>query len=440
LGCLFNRARLDIRVATVQKKNFKILLLCWRSLVNFFAPFRSLTARQRHAFAACFLGWSLDAFDYFILVFCVSAIATDFAVARSAVTEALVLTLAFRPLGALLFGWMADRIGRRPTLIINILCYSVLELACAFTPSLHVLLILRALFGIAMGGEWGVGAALAFETLPKENRGFFSGLLQEGYQVGYLLAALAFFALFNYIGWRGMFIVGAAPALLAGYIGWKVEESSVWQQGRAARGGGMSLSGLWQGVRSYTPLFLFLVLLMSGFNSFSHGSQDLHPVFLQSDHHFATHTVGAIGFMLALGAISGGITFGSLSERWGRKRAIITAALLAIPVTPLAMFSHGRIALACGAFLLQFMVQGAWGVIPVYLNEISPGPVRATFPGVVYQLGNLIASEVPAIQARTAERIGSYGMVLAVTTIAVALFIAIVMSFARESRGAEITA
>lgn len=403
------------------------------------APFRALTAKQRHAFAACFLGWALDAFDYFILVFCVSAIATDFRVARSAVTEALVVTLAFRPLGALLFGWMADLVGRRPTLIVNVLCYSLLELACAFTPSLHVLLVLRALFGIAMGGEWGVGAALAFETLPKENRGFFSGLLQEGYAVGYLVAAAAFGLFFPVIGWRGLFIVGASPALVAGYIAFNVEESPAWRQGRAARGAGLALTGLWQGIRGYLPLFLFLVLLMSGFNAFSHGSQDLHPVFLQNDHHFDPHTVSLIGIVLALGAIAGGIVFGSLSERWGRKRAIITAALLAIPAAPLATLTHGRVALAAGAFLVQFMVQGAWGVVPVYLSEISPGPVRATFPGVVYQLGNLIASKITNLQARAAERTGSYGPVLAVTIIIVALFIAGVMSFARESRGAEIT-
>lgn len=397
-----------------------------------------LTGKQRHAFAACLLGWSLDAFDYFILVFCVSAIATDFHTTRSAVTEALVLTLAFRPVGALLFGWMADRVGRRPTLIVNVLCYSVLELACAFTPSLHALLVLRALFGIAMGGEWGVGAALAFETLPKENRGFFSGLLQEGYAVGYLVAAAAFGLLFPLVGWRGMFVVGAAPALVAGYIGWKVEESPAWQQGHAAKGAGLSLSGLGQAVRQHLPLFLFLVLLMTGFNAFSHGSQDLHPVFLQNDHHFSPHMVSIIGIVLALGAISGGIVFGALSERWGRKRAIITAALLAIPAAPLAMLSHGPVALAAGAFLVQFMVQGAWGVIPVYLSEIAPGPVRATFPGVVYQLGNLLASRITNFQARAAERTGRYGPVLAITIVVVAVFLALLMSFARESKGAEI--
>ncbi len=410
--------------------------------VNLPGPFRTLTPRQRHAFAACFLGWSLDAFDYFILVFCVSAIATDFHAARSAVTEALFLTLAFRPLGALLFGWMAERIGRRPTLILNILCYSTLELACAFTPSLHTLLILRALFGVAMGGEWGVGAALAFETLPKEHRGFFSGLLQEGYSIGYLAAAAVFGLFFHAVGWRGLFIIGAAPALVAGYIGWKVEESPAWQKGRAARKSAQSpgsFAGLWQGMRSYLPLFLFLILLMTCFNAFSHGSQDLHPTFLQSDHHFDPHTVSVIGIVLSLGALSGGVVFGTLSERWGRKRAIIAAALLAIPVVPLYALAHGKVALAAGAFLLQFMVQGAWGVVPVYLSEISPGPVRATFPGVAYQLGNLFASRISNLQARAAEHSGSYGRVIAITIVVVALFLAAVMSFARESRGAAIT-
>ena len=408
-------------------------------LVNILVPFRALNSRQRHAFAACFLGWSLDAFDYFILVFCVSAIATDFHAAKSAVTEAFFLTLAFRPLGALLFGWMADRVGRRPTLIFNILCYSVLELACAFTPSLHVLLILRALFGIAMGGEWGVGAALAFETLPKENRGFFSGLLQEGYAVGYMAAAAVFGLFFSLVGWRGLFLIGAAPALVAGYIGWKVEESPAWQRGRAARAGKATSASIWRGLRSHLPLFLFLVVLMAGFNAFSHGSQDNYPLFLQSDHHFNPHTVGALGIVLSLGALAGGVVFGALSERWGRKRAIITAALLTLPIVPLYALAHGRIALAAGAFLLQFMVQGAWGVVPVYLSEISPGAVRATFPGLAYQLGNLIASRIGNLQARAAEHTGSYGRVLAMTIVAVALFLAAVMSFGRESRGAEIT-
>jgi MFS transporter, SHS family, lactate transporter len=406
------------------------------------AHFRSLSPPQRHAFAACFLGWSMDAFDYFILVFCISAIAADFHTAIRAVTEALFLTLAFRPLGALLFGLLADRFGRRPMLIINILCYSALELGCAFVTSLDALLVLRALFGIAMGGEWGVGAALAFETLPVEGRGFFSGVLQEGYAVGYLAASALFALLFPVIGWRGMFVVGAAPALVAGYIGLKVGESPIWKEGRnqgatrktATEGG----STLWQGIREHLPLFLYLVLLMACFNAFSHGTQDLYPTFLQRDHGFGAHITGTLGIVLNLGALTGGIVFGGLSERWGRKRAIITAGLLSIPAIPLYSQSRSIAALALGAFVMQFMVQGAWGVVPAYLSELSPRAVRATFPGFAYQLGNLLASRISVVQSGSAERIGSYGRVIAVTVLAVAISLALVTAFGRESRGRDL--
>lgn len=414
------------------------------------SPFRSLTSQQRHAFVACFLGWSLDAFDYFILVFCVSAVAADFRVARSEVVEALALTLAFRPVGASLFGIMADRVGRRPTLMFNIAAYSLLELACAFAPSMHTLLILRALFGIAMGGEWGVGAALAFETLPKENRGFFSGLLQEGYAVGYLIAAASYALLFPWFshftwnghpfGWRGMFLVGAVPALLVFYIGGRVEESPAWKQGKALEAKTLPGIGLKRGVMQYAGTFVFLVVLMTGFNAFSHGTQDLYPTFLQKDHGFSARLTGAIAIIYNVGAIAGGMIFGALSERIGRKKAIIAAALLSLPIIPLYALSHSVAALATGAFLMQFMVQGAWGVVPAWLSELSPGPVRATFPGLAYQLGNLISSQNNEIQSIAAEhfRMG-YGPILAATVAIVAVYLAIVAAFGRESRGAELT-
>src|SRR5271169_6128945 len=227
--------------------------------MEFIANFRRLTAVQRNTFIACFLGWSLDAFDFFILTFCVSAIATEFHAQISAVFEAVFLTLAMRPVGALLFGTIADRYGRRPALMIDIIAFSVFELASAFAPSLHVFLIMRALFGIAMGGEWGVGAALAFETLPAENRGFFSGLLQEGYVVGYLLAALLYFTVFQFVGWRGMFVIGALPAFLVIYIRTKVEESPAWVQGKVSREGG---SHPFRDLLSNWGIFLFVVVLM----------------------------------------------------------------------------------------------------------------------------------------------------------------------------------
>jgi SHS family lactate transporter-like MFS transporter len=416
------------------------------------SPFRSLSSHQRHAFAACFLGWSLDAFDFFILVFCVSAIAGDFHAKPSAVAEALFLTLAFRPVGAFLFGTLADRYGRRPALMLNIACYSVLELACAFATSLHGLYILRALFGIAMGGEWGVGAALAFETLPRENRGFFSGLLQEGYAIGYLVAAAVYALLFpifarmmwhgHTFGWRGMFIVGAAPALLVFYIGFKVEESPVWREHHAASRMPVAKApkaGVLKGIRQYAPTFLFLILLMTGFNAFSHGTQDLYPTFLEKDHHFSASLTGSIAIVYNIGALLGGVLFGTLSERFGRKRTIIAASLLALPIIPLYALSHSAFALASGAFLMQFMVQGAWGVVPAYLSELSPGPVRATFPGLAYQLGNLITSRNSVLQAKAAERFGGYGRILAVTVLLVACFLALVTSFGKESQGADLS-
>jgi SHS family lactate transporter-like MFS transporter len=406
--------------------------------MNLFGHFRGLTSTQRNTFVACFLGWSLDAFDFFILVFCVSAIAAEFHTKVSAIAEAIFLTLAMRPIGAFLFGFLADRFGRRPALMIDIICFSVFELGSAFAPSLRSFLIMRAFFGIAMGGEWGVGAALAFETLPAKGRGFFSGLLQEGYVVGYLLAAVVYGTLFRFLGWRGMFVVGALPAFLVIYIRTKVDESPAWLQGRVTK---KQDTRVGKGILAYLGSFLFLILLMFAFNSFSHGTQDLYPTFLQKNHGFSPGTVGTIAIIYNIGALLGGITFGSWSERLGRRRAIIIAALLAIPVIPLWAYSHTAPMLALGGFLMQFMVQGAWGVIPAHLNELSPPAVRATFPGLAYQLGNLFASRNSVIQAKLVEQHfgGNYAPVLAWTVVLVATLVAVISFSGKEIKGADLS-
>ena len=406
--------------------------------MEFLGHFRRLTPLQKNTFIACFLGWSLDAFDFFILTFCVSAIATQFQAKVSAVVGAISLTLAMRPVGAFLFGVIADRFGRRLTLMIDIIAYSVFELASAFAPSLKVLLIMRALFGVAMGGEWGVGAALAFETLPAEGRGFFSGLLQEGYAVGYLMAALAYGTVFRFVGWRGMFVIGALPAFLVIYIRTKVDESPAWLQGRVSR---ETETHLGRDVLTYLGTFIFLVLLMFSFNSFSHGTQDLYPTFLQKDHHFTPQTVGLIAIIANVGALLGGILFGTWSEKIGRRRAIVLAALLAIPVIPLWAYSRTVPMLALGGFVMQFMVQGAWGVIPAHLNELSPPAVRGTFPGFAYQLGNFLSSWNIRIQARTAEQHfgGLFAPVLAWTVLIVVTLVAAITSIGRERRGADLS-
>ncbi|MGB7823963.1 MAG: MFS transporter [Candidatus Sulfotelmatobacter sp.] len=406
--------------------------------MEFVGHFRRLTPVQRNTFTACFLGWSLDAFDFFILTFCVSAIATQFQTKISAVTQAIFITLAFRPVGAFLFGLMADRYGRRVTLMVDIIAYSVFELASAFAPSLKAFLITRALFGIAMGGEWGVGAALAFETLPAEGRGFFSGLLQEGYAVGYLMAALIYGTVFRFVGWRGMFVIGALPAFLVIYIRTKVDESPAWLQGQVSR---KAESRLGKDILTYVGTFVFLVVLMFSFNSFSHGTQDLYPTFLQRDHRFTPQTVGLIAIIANIGALLGGIFFGTWSEKIGRRRAIVIAALLAIPIIPLWAYSHTVPMLALGGFLMQFMVQGAWGVIPAHLNELSPPAVRGTFPGFAYQLGNFLSSWNGVKQAKIAEQHygGVFAPVLAWTVLIVATLVAVITGSGRERRGMDMT-
>jgi SHS family lactate transporter-like MFS transporter len=396
-----------------------------------------LTRAQLHAFFASLGGWSLDAFDFFIFVFCLNAISDEFHTTIKAVAQGIFLTLACRPIGALAFGWLAEKFGRRPILMLNIVSYSALQLATAFAPNLAVLLALRALFGFAMGGEWGVGAALALETLPAKGRGFFSGLLQEGYVIGYLLASIVFALLFVHVGWRGMFIISAASALWVLYIRYGVLESPAWVAGASPQRA--SAAAVWSAVKNNLPTFGYLVLLMACFNAFSHGSQDLYPTFLQKQHGFSPGVTGTITTIMNVGALLGGISFGWLSEYLGRRRAIVLAALLALPMIPLWAYSHTAIMLAAGGFLMQFMVQGAWGIVPAHLNELSPASVRAILPGFAYQLGNLAMSKMAPFQSGIAESRGNdYAYILAWTIAAVAVVLVLVTALGPEARGTEL--
>jgi SHS family lactate transporter-like MFS transporter len=388
------------------------------------------TSEQRSVVIASFLGWTLDAFDFFLLVFVLKDIAQEFNTDISEVTFAILLTLAMRPIGAFLFGRAADRWGRRPTLMVDVVLYSFIEFASGFSPSLTVLLVLRALYGVAMGGEWGVGASLTMESIPPHARGFVSGLLQSGYPTGYFVASVVYALLFPVIGWRGMFMVGVLPALLVLYIRRRVPESPSWDRAATARGSTLSI------LRSHWRLGLYAVVLMTAFNFFSHGTQDLYPTFLQVQHGLSPHAVGTIAAIYNVGAIVGGILCGSLSERIGRRRMIVISALLSLPVLPLWAFSDSPVLLAMGAFLMQVTVQGAWGVIPVHLNELSPNEARGTFPGFVYQLGNLLASANATIQAGIAAHFGgNYGLAMALVAGSVAVIIAVLTSVGVEAKG-----
>jgi len=403
--------------------------------------FRSLSATQRNTFIACFLGWTLDALDFFLLTFVFSAVGHEFGKSIEHVTFAITITLMMRPLGALIFGWLGDRFGRRIPLMIDIVFYSIVELLTAFAPNFTIFLLLRALFGIGMGGEWGLGASLAMESLPTHTRGLFSGILQQGYAFGYLLAASVYWIVFPHFGWRGLFVVGALPALLVIYIRAQVPESPVWQRHRA--GGRTSRSHLGRFLREHWLLLIYATLLMTAFNYMSHGTQDLYPTFLEKQRGFGVNEKSMITIIYAFGAIVGGAVVGFLSQKWGRRRCIILAAICGILLIPAWIFAPGTALLIGGGFLMQFMVQGAWGVVPVHLNELSPPEFRGTFPGLVYQLGNFAAAYAAQQQAWLAARFpaangkANYALTMALVECVVFLALIFLAAIGPEKRARQ---
>ncbi len=384
---------------------------------------------QRHAVSAAFLGWTLDAFDFFVLVFLVDTLAAHFHVPTSKIILTITATLAMRPVGALVFGLLADRYGRRRPLMANVVFFSVFELLCGFAPNYTIFFILRAIYGIGMGGEWGVGASLAMESAPKRWRGVLSGIVQSGYPIGYLLAALAARFVLPAWGWRAMFWVGGIPALLAFYIRFRVKESEAWKQHRAPTVGAIvrSASGHWK-------MFAYLVLLMTLMMFLSHGTQDLYPHFLREVHKLSVATISYIAILYNIGAVLGSFSFGYMSERFGRRRAILIALALALAVIPVLAFGASLVSVAIGAFLMQMGVQGAWGVIPAHLNELSPDETRGLMPGFAYQLGILFAAPTNNIEYALRDWLG-YSWALAAFEIATILCLAIVVALGSEHKG-----
>ena len=354
-----------------------------------------------HAVLAGFLGWTLDAFDFFIVVFLFDTLARQFDVTKKEIVLTTTATLAMRPVGALLFGLLADRYGRRIPLMANVIYFSFIEVLCGFSPNFTVFIFLRALFGIGMGGEWGVGASLAMEAAPVRWRGILSGILQSGYSIGYLLAAMAARFLLPVWGWRPMFWIGALPALLALYIRTKVPESEAWKQHRAASTGQVLriVAGEWK-------RFAYLVVLMTFMMFLSHGTQDLYPDFLKEVHKISAVMVANIAMIYNVGAVVGAIIFGHISQVAGRRKGMIAALGLSLVMIPLWAFGGGLVAIVSAAFLMQAGVQGAWGVIPVHLSELSADSARGLMPGLAYQLGILLASPTNLIQYSLHERFG----------------------------------
>ncbi len=385
---------------------------------------------HRAALTASFLGWTLDAFDFFLVVMTVTAIAKDLGrTSERDIVLSLTITLAFRPLGAFIFGLLADRYGRRVPLMLDLVFYSVIEVLTGLVHSYAAFMVLRALFGIGMGGEWGVGATLAMEKAPAKRRGVLSGLLQEGYATGYLLAALCYFFVFPRWGWRPLFFIGGLPALLAIYVRTRVKESEVWERSHTTNWGQLGKS-----ILSHWQLFLYIFVLMTAMNFVSHGTQDMYPTFLQRDWGFSPERRAALTAFSMVGAIVGGIAFGFYSDRVGRRRAIITALVLAVVMIPAWAFAPSLAVLIAGAFLMQFMVQGAWCVIPAHINELSPDSVRGFLPGFAYQCGAAVAGLAPYLVALFASR-ATYARAMALMAVTVFVLAAVATWFGRERHG-----
>jgi len=384
---------------------------------------------HRAAALAGFLGWTLDAFDFFLVVLTLTAVGQEFHRSDAAMAFTITLTLAFRPIGALVFGMLADRYGRRIPLMVDLVFYSCVEVLSGLAPTYAAFLVLRALFGIGMGGEWGVGASLVMEKVPPARRGVFSGLLQQGYAAGYLLAALAYAFVFPRWGWRPLFFIGGVPALLALYVRLHVKESEVWQRTRHRtwRDLGRAAAGHWK-------LFLYLTLLMTMMNFASHGTQDLYPTFLERSWGFTPARRAGLTAFSMVGALVGGVLSGFLSDRIGRRRAIVLCLICAVFIVPAWAFAPSLPILVAGAFAMQFMVQGAWGVIPAHITELSPDGVRGFLPGFAYQCGVLVAGSIATIEALVAKDLG-YSWTMALTAVVVFTACALVAAAGGERRG-----
>ncbi|HEY2029905.1 MAG TPA: MFS transporter [Myxococcales bacterium] len=399
-------------------------------------PTTKLNADQRNAFLAAFLGWTMDAFDYFLIVLVYSEIAEEFGTSLAKMAFVTTVTLLMRPVGALLFGLWADRKGRRVPLMVCVCFYSLVGFLCAFAPNFSVLLILRLLYGIGMGGEWGLGAALAMEKIPAERRGFFSGLLQEGYSTGYLLATLAFLLVHQVLGlsWRWLFAFSALPALVSLIIRARVQESDVWVDTRKQMTATRTRARDVFLKKEIVQRFAYLVVLMTLFNWMSHGTQDVYPTFLKEGLKMSAPVASRIVLIYNAGAIIGGMLFGTLSEKLGRRKTIALAVLLGLPVVPLFAYSTTFGMLALGSFLMQVLVQGAWGIVPAHLTELSPDAIRGFYPGVTYQLGNCIAAFNLPIQQYLAAKHG-YPFALAATIVPVLVLLAITTMLGSERKG-----
>lgn len=365
------------------------------------------TRGWQFAVASGILGWVLDAFDFFVVIFLFDTLASNFHVSKAAIVYTLTLTLAMRPVGALLFGSLADRFGRKRPLIACVLFFSTITVLSGFAPNYIFFLIMRGLYGIGMGGYWGVGASYAMESAPRRRRGLLSGLMQGGYPFGYLLAAVAMQTVLPAFGWRAMFVAGSSVTVLIVILTLFAPESESWKLHHPP-----SLGKIFRTLFQHIGVFAYLLLVMAAMNCLSHGTQDLYPDFLKSvpgmpgQKLFGMKMLYGIPIVYNIGAVVGALFFGHISEKIGRRRSIMLALLISLVSIPAWAFGSSLLSLVLGSYFMQTGVQGAFGVIPAHLNELSPDAVRSLFPGFVYQLGVLVASPAVSFEYTLRDHFG----------------------------------
>jgi len=385
--------------------------------------------RWGFAVASGILGWILDAFNFFVPIFLVDVLAKNFHVSKGAIVWSITATLVTRPLGAMLLGSLADRFGRRLPLIACVLYFSLVSALTPYAPSYAAFILLRALYGIGMGGYWGIGASMVMESSPVRWRGLFSGIMQAGYSLGYLLAAVAIRMARPDTGWKWMFLIGLALAFLISILTSLSSEPYSWRKNQIAK-----MSETWGILFRYKARFAYLVLLMTAITCLSHGTQDLYPDFLTTMHHVPAAVLSNVAILYNIGAILGAIFVGYVSDNLGRRNGIFIALALSFVSIPLWAFGTSIAILALGAFLMQFGVQGVFGVIPAHLNEMSPAGLRSLFSGVIYQLGMLIGSPSVSIQFELQKHIG-YPWALTLFEVCVIISLLFLFGLGTEKQG-----
>jgi SHS family lactate transporter-like MFS transporter len=393
------------------------------------------TKGWQFAVASSILGWVLDAFDFFVVVFLFDALAANFHVEKKAIVWTISITLAMRPVGALLFGALADRFGRKKPLMACVIYFSTITILSGFAPNYLFFVVMRALYGIGMGGYWGIGASFAMENAPRKQRGVLSGMMQGGYPFGYLLAAVGMLTIMPHLGWRAMFVVGSLLAVVIVILTYLSPESEAWKQHRMG-----SIANIFKTLFQHMGSFSYLLLVMVVMSCLSHGTQDLYPDFLKSLPSIKDALVlgmkplYGIPIIYNIGAITGAIFFGSISERIGRRYAIMVALVLSLLAIPAWAFGGSVLTLVIGSYVMQTGVQGAFGVIPAHLNELSPDAVRSLFPGFVYQLGVLVASPAVSFEFFLRDHFG-YPWALTLFEVIVIVLLLIIFALGPEQHG-----